>query len=429
MIWLQSLWKLAHHQADLFGENVSTTSRQYLPVLISACLLLVLSFGFRAGFGLFMQPMTEAREWGRDVLALALAIQNLSWGVFAIVAGGLADRYGNLRVLLTGVVLYAAGMYFMAFSASEWQIISTAGLMVGAGVAGTSFGIVLPSIARAVPEEKRGWALGVGTAAGSFGQFLVVPLIQFLVDDVGWLLALQIMGVAGLLMAAFTVPLAGYGGASTEQATPPVETGMLELARNAFGVRAYVLLVIGFFVCGFHVAFITVHMPGYVVDLGFPASIGAWSISLIGLCNVVGSYYSGSLCGKIAMRKILTWIYLGRAVVITLFLVFPITVPSILFFSAAMGFLWLATVPPTSGLVALFFGTRYMTYLYGIVFFSHQLGSFSGVWLGGWLYETYGNYNGIWILGVALGLIAAIAHWPIEERGHEDKLFNNPAAT
>lgn len=408
---------------------MSTTSRQYLPVLISACLLLVLSFGFRAGFGLFMQPMTEAREWGRDVLALALAIQNLSWGVFAIVAGGLADRYGNLRVLLTGVVLYAAGMYFMAFSASEWQIISTAGLMVGAGVAGTSFGIVLPSIARAVPEEKRGWALGVGTAAGSFGQFLVVPLIQFLVDDVGWLLALQIMGVAGLLMAAFTVPLAGYGGASTEQATPDVERGMLELARNAFGVRAYVLLVTGFFVCGFHVAFITVHMPGYVVDLGFPASIGAWSISLIGLCNVIGSYYSGSLCGKIAMRKILTWIYLGRAVVITLFLVFPITVPSILLFSAAMGFLWLATVPPTSGLVALFFGTRYMTYLYGIVFFSHQLGSFSGVWLGGWLYETYGNYNGIWMLGIALGLLAAFVHWPISEKDHQDQLFAQNTAT
>jgi len=397
--------------------------------LISACLLLVLSFGFRAGFGLFVQPMTEAREWGRDVLALALAIQNLSWGVFAIVAGGLADRYGNLRVLLAGVALYAAGMYFMAISASEWQIISTAGLMVGAGVAGTSFGIVLPSIARAVPEEKRGWALGVGTAAGSFGQFLVVPLIQFLVDGVGWLIALQIMGAAGLLMAIFTVPLAGYGGANNEQSAAPVETNMLELARNAFAVRAYVLLVTGFFVCGFHVAFITVHMPGYVVDLGFPAGIGAWSISLIGLCNVIGSYYSGSLCGKLAMRKILTWIYLGRAVVITLFLVFPITVPSILLFSAAMGFLWLATVPPTSGLVALFFGTRYMTYLYGIVFFSHQLGSFSGVWLGGWLYETYGNYNGIWLLGIALGLMAAIVHWPIAEQDHQDKLFSREAAT
>ncbi len=405
------------------------TNRHYLPVLISACLLLVLSFGFRAGFGLFMQPMTEAREWGRDVLALALAIQNLSWGVFAIIAGGLADRFGNLRVLLGGVALYASGMYLMAFSASEWQIISTAGLLVGAGVAGTSFGIVLPSIARAVPAEKRGWALGIGTAAGSFGQFLVVPIVQFAVDGVGWLLALQLMGAAGLLMAIFTVPLAAYGGAGNTEGAPNQETGLLQLTRNAFGVRAYVLLVVGFFVCGFHVAFITVHMPGYVVDLGFPASIGAWSISLIGLCNVVGSYYAGTLCGKIPMRKILSWIYFSRAIVITLFLAFPITVPSILLFSAAMGFLWLATVPPTSGLVALFFGTRYMTYLYGIVFFSHQLGSFTGVWLGGWLYERYGNYDAIWILGIALGLLAAIVHWPIEEQDHQALLFNRRAIT
>lgn len=407
-----------------------TTARHYLPVLISACLLLVLSFGFRAGFGLFMQPMTEAREWGRDVLALALAIQNLAWGVFAIIAGGLADRYGNLRVLLGGVAVYAAGMFLMAFSASEWQIISTAGLMVGAGIAGTSFGIVLPSIARAVPEEKRGWALGVGTAAGSFGQFLVVPLIQFLVDGVGWLLALQIMGAAGLLMAIFTLPLAAYGGANTDQtAADALDNGLLTLTRNAFGVRAYVLLVTGFFVCGFHVAFITVHMPGYVVDLGFPASIGAWSISLIGLCNVIGSYYSGTLCGKRPMRKILSTIYLGRAIVIAAFLILPVTVPSILLFSAAMGFLWLATVPPTSGLVALFFGTRYMTYLYGIVFFSHQLGSFSGVWLGGWLYETYGNYNGIWVLGIVLGVLAALMHWPIDEKSHQPALFAKQPAT
>lgn len=302
--------------------------------------------------------------------------------------------------------------------------------MVGAGIAGTSFGIVLPSIARAVPEEKRGWALGVGTAAGSFGQFLVVPLIQFLVDGVGWLLALQIMGAAGLLMAIFTLPLAAYGGANTDQtAADALDNGLLTLTRNAFGVRAYVLLVTGFFVCGFHVAFITVHMPGYVVDLGFPASIGAWSISLIGLCNVIGSYYSGTLCGKRPMRKILSTIYLGRAIVIAAFLILPVTVPSILLFSAAMGFLWLATVPPTSGLVALFFGTRYMTYLYGIVFFSHQLGSFSGVWLGGWLYETYGNYNGIWVLGIVLGVLAALVHWPIDEKSHQPALFAKQPAT
>lgn len=401
----------------------------YLPILISGCLLLVLSFGFRAGFGLFVPPITEAREWGRDVLALALAVQNLAWGVFAIIAGGLADRIGNLRVILGAVALYASGMYLMAWSSTELAIISTAGILVGAGVAGTSFGIVLPAIARAVPEERRGWALGIGTAAGSFGQFLVVPVMQAVVNQVGWFLALQYLGLAGLAMAVFALPLARYSG--TQQATSALDDrhfSLTQIAANALSVKPYVLLVCGFFVCGFHVAFITVHMPGYVIDLGFPAIVGAWSISLIGLCNVIGSYYSGTLCGKRPMRKILAAIYLGRALVIALFLVLPISQTSILLFSAAMGFLWLATVPPTSGLVAVFFGTRYMTFLYGIVFFSHQLGSFIGVWLGGWMYERYGNYDGIWLLGIVLGLLAAAIHWPIAEQDHQQVLYRTARA-
>lgn len=401
----------------------TSTTRNYLPVLFSACALLVLSFGFRAGFGLFVPPITEAREWGRDVLALALAIQNLAWGIFAVIAGGLADRYGNLRVILGAVVVYVAGMVLMAYSSTELAIISSAGLLVGAGVAGTSFGIVLPAIARAVPEEKRGWALGIGTAAGSFGQFLVVPVIQVLVDAFGWFMALHYLGLAGLCMAIFALPLASFGGPAPESGNDAPQTGLASLARNAFSVRAYLLLVLGFFVCGFHVAFITVHMPGYVIDLGFDPAIGAWSISLIGLCNVVGSFYSGTLCGRQPMRRILSVIYFSRALIIGLFLISPVSVPSILAFSAAMGFLWLATVPPTSGLVALFFGTRYMTFLYGIVFFSHQVGSFTGVWLGGWMYEHYGNYNGIWILGIILGIVAGLLHWPIDEKNHEARLY------
>lgn len=400
-----------------------TSSSQYLPILVCACLLLVLSFGFRAGFGLFVPPLTEARGWGRDVLALALAVQNLAWGVCAIIAGGLADRFGNRKVLLVAVALYASGMLLMAYSSTELAIISTAGLLVGAGVAGTSFGIVLPAMARAVPEEKRGWALGVGTAAGSFGQFLIVPFMQFLVDAVGWFMALHYLGLIGLSMALFAMPLSSFGGTAEEDLTGADKIRLGLLARNALGIRSYLLLVIGFFVCGFHVAFITVHMPGYVIDLGFPASIGAWSISLIGLCNIVGSYYAGTLCGRQSMRKILAVIYFSRAIVITLFLITPTSTGSILAFSAAMGFLWLATVPPTSGLVALFFGTRYMTFLYGIVFFSHQIGSFSGVWLGGWLYENYGSYDGIWYLGILLGLLAALLHWPISERDYQNELY------
>ena len=401
---------------------MAPSSRSYLPVLLSGCALLMLSFGYRAGFGLFIPPMAEAREWGRDVLALALAVQNLAWGVFAIVVGGLADRFGNRPVMLTAVGLYAAGMWLMAHATSEAAIISTAGLLVGAGVAGTAVGNVLPAIARAVPAEKRGWALGVGTAAGSFGQFLVVPGMQFLVDAIGWFAALQTLGLAALGMALLVLPLSRHGGAAQGEDKLVAALPLSTIAGNALRVPSYVLLVVGFFVCGFHVAFITVHMPGYVVDLGFSAAIGAWSISLIGLCNVFGSYFSGTLCGRLPMRKILATIYLARAVVITAFLLAPTSIVSILLFSAAMGLLWLATVPPTSGLVALFFGTRYMTFLYGIVFCSHQIGSFTGVWLGGWLYETYGSYDGIWIAGILLALAAAVLHWPIREREFHERL-------
>ena len=394
----------------------------YMPIIISGCALVLLSFGYRAGFGLFLQPMSEDREWGRDVLALALAVQNLAWGVFAIIAGGLVDRYGNSKVLFAGVCFYAVGMYAMAYSTSELAIVSTAGLLVGAGVAGTSFGIVLPVFARAVPEEKQGWALGIGTAAGSIGQFLVVPFMQFAVDFFGWFQALQYLGLSAFLMTLFILPLAKYGGPSKQEKEYKTSIPLLSVVKNAFKVRAYVLLVLGFYVCGFHLAFITVHMPSYLVDLGFSAYIGAWSISLIGLCNVFGAYYAGVICSNKSKPKILAAIYAGRAAAITLFLVFPISVASVLVFSAAMGFLWLATVPPTSALVAQFFGVRYMTLLYGIVFFSHQVGSFTGVWLGGWLYENSGSYNGVWMAGIILGFAAAGLHWMIAEKDYSDSL-------
>jgi len=342
----------------------------------------------------------------------------LAWGAFAVIAGGIADRYGNIKVMLVAVVLYASGMFMMSVSSTELQIISTAGLMIGAGIAGTSFGIVLPTIAKVVPPEKRGWAMGLGTAAGSFGQFLIVPVVQLVVESAGWFHALQYLGASGLLMAICVIPIAAAARNATPDPSQNIEFRFRDLLRNALKVRSYLLLIAGFFVCGFHLAFITVHMPAYVVDLGLPKSVGAWSISLIGLCNVFGSFYAGVLSGKKSMHKMLTYIYLSRAVAITLFIITPPSTVSVLTFSAAMGFLWLATVPPTSGLVALFFGTRYMTFLYGVVFFSHQLGSFCGVWLGGWVYETTGNYDGVWIAGIVLGLIAAVLHWPIKEQDY-----------
>ena len=392
-----------------------------LPVLVGGCLLLVLSVGYRAGFGIFLQPISASHGWGRDVLSLALAVQNLAWGVVAVFAGGLADRYGNLKVLFIGVGCYVAGMLGMAYASTALEMIATAGILVGAGIAGTAFGIVLPSLARAVPENRRGWVLGLGTAAGSFGQFLIVPLMQEAVDSAGWFRALHIISMSAFLMAIFALPLAPYGGAS-DTSGGDVEGSLFQIMMRALKVRSYRLLVSGFFVCGFHVAFITVHMPGYVVDLGFDPKIGAWSISLIGLCNIIGAYSSGILSGKPRKRTLLTAIYSGRVVAILLFLITPISLSSILIFSALMGFLWLATVPPTTGLVAVFFGTRYMAFLYGIVFLSHQIGSFIGVWLGGFLYEMFGNYNGIWVAGAVLGVIAAVLHWPIQENSHVLKL-------
>ena len=391
-----------------------------LPVVVGGCLLVMLSFGYRAGFGLFMQPMSEARGWGRDVLSMARAVQNLAWGGIAVLAGGIADRYGNLRVLLAGVVLYAGGMWGMSQVTTELGIISTAGLLVGAGVAGTSFGIVLPAFARAVPADRRAWALGLGTAAGSVGQFLVVPVIQELIGWVGWMQSLQILGLSAFVMVAFALPLASFSGAAEGGAAEPIP--MRQVLGLALGVRSYQLLVAGFFVCGFHVAFITVHMPAYLVDLGFTPRIGAWSISLIGLFNIVGAYVSGIASGRHPQRKILAGLYLGRVAAIGLFLAIPISLASVVVFSSLMGLLWLATVPPTSGLVAEFFGTRYMTLLYGLVFLSHQVGSFIGIWLGGWLYANVGNYNGIWIAGMILGAVAAALHWPIEERSHAAQL-------
>jgi predicted MFS family arabinose efflux permease len=409
------------------GPVKSTTQTPYL-LIICACALLALSFGYRSGFGLFLQPMSEAHGWGRDVLSMALAVQNLFWGLVTVVAGGIADKYGNLRVLLVGVLCYALGMWAMAYSVQEWQIISSAGLLVGAGIAGTSFGIVLPAMARAVPEERRAWALGIGTAAGSFGQFLVVPIMQELIQFGGWFQALQILGLSALVMGLLAIPLAPYGGPQDHSDKAQIEGSLTQILRRALGVRSYFLLVSGFFVCGFHVAFITVHMPGYIVDLGFDARVGAWSISLIGLFNVVGAYYSGIVSGRRPMHRILTFIYLARALVIGLFLIVPISLASILLFSACMGLLWLATVPPTSGLVARFFGTRYMTFLYGVVFLSHQLGSFSGVWLGGFLYLQFGSYLGIWLTGILLSLIAAALHWPIEEYDQSERLQAAPKA-
>ena len=384
-------------------------------LIASSCLLLLLSFGYRSGFGLFVKPVSEANGWGREVISMALAIQNLFWGVVSVFAGGLADRFGNVKVVIGGTLLYAGGMALMAGVDSPWLLHTSAGVLVGSGIAGTAFGIVLPAMARAVGEERRQWALGVGTAAGSLGQFAMVPIIQQLMDSFGWTIALYLLAGSALFMALLAMPLAPYSGAH-EGAAKLTDQSMRDALSEAFGHRSFRLLTFGFFVCGFHVAFIGAHLPAFLSDAGFEPRVGAWSISIIGLCNVFGAYYAGVISSKWSRRNVLVWIYLGRSVVITVFLLAPLTLTSVFIFSATMGFLWLATVPPTSGLVAVMFGTRYMALLFGVVFFSHQVGSFLGVWLGGWLYDRRGNYDLVWWTGVVLGLVAACLHWPISER-------------
>ena len=394
----------------------------YITVVIAGCILVMLSFGFRAGFGLFLEPMSIERNWGRDTLGLAFAVQNLAWGVCAVLAGGFADKYGSVRILLAGIFFYALGIGGMAYSTTQFTIISTAGLLVGAGIAGTSFGIILPVLIKLVPENKQGWALGVGTAAGSLGQFLVVPLVQVLIEANGWFQTLQILCLSTVGMVLFVLPIAKYGKVISQQDSKLPSLPIGEVVAIALRVPSYVLLVFGFFVCGFHLAFITVHMPAYLTDLGFSAYLGALSISIIGFCNIFGAYYAGVASSTFSKRRILIAIYLARAIAITFFLSVPISTFSVLIFSAVMGFLWLATVPPTSGLVAAFFGTRYMAFLYGIVFFSHQVGSFTGVWLGSWLYENFGSYDGVWIAGILLGLLAAVLHFYISEKNYSQKL-------
>ena len=305
-------------------------------LIVSSCLLIMMSFGFRASFGLFVKPISEFHTWGRDVIATALAIQNLSWGIVSVFAGGFADRYGNLKVILSAIALYAIGIFWMAFASDAWALSASAGALVGAGIAGTSFGIVIPALMRAVPEDRRQWVAGVGTAAGSMGQFLIVPFSQVLIDAFGWFSSLQILSAMTLLMVFLALPLAPYSGA-TEVNDKDNDQSIGEALREAFGHSHYILLVIGFFVCGFHLAFITVHMPAYLSDLGFSAKVAAMSLAIIGVSNMVGSYMAWVWSARFPKQTMLAWIYLLRALVIAIFIVLPPTIYSVVFFSIGMG--------------------------------------------------------------------------------------------
>ncbi|QRR35582.1 MFS transporter [Hydrogenophaga sp. YM1] len=382
-------------------------------VLLCGALIVTLSMGIRHGFGLWLQPITQAQGWTRETFAFALAVQNLAWGVFGIFAGMAADRFGAFRVLLVCAGLYALGLAGMALSTSTLSFALTTGVLIGAAQAGTTYAVIYGVIGRQIAAERRSWAMGVAAAAGSFGQFLMVPVEGWLIAGLGWQNALLVLAVAVLLIAPLAMGLREPGFAGSAPARR--EQTIAQALREAFQYRSFQLLMAGYFVCGFQVVFIGVHMPSYLKDNGLSPQVASYALALIGLFNVIGTYAAGALGQRIAKRHILAFIYLARALAIAGFLWAPLTPLSVYVFSSVMGLLWLSTIPPTNATVAQIFGVAHLSMLGGFVFFSHQIGSFLGVWLGGYLYDRTGSYDIVWYIAIALGVFAAIVNLPVRE--------------
>jgi len=383
-------------------------------VLLATGVVLTLAMGVRHGFGFWMQPISQANGWTRETYSLAQAMQNLMWGAFGPFAGMAADRFGTMRVVLVGAISYALGLVWMAVVTQPTLFVLGTGVLVGLGLACTAFGAVSGIIGRVAPPEKRSWAFGISGAASSFGQFMMMPIEQQLISAVGWQNAFYILGA---LIVLLMVPMALYlREPAVEHAHGPQQS-IREAASEALGNRSFLFLVAGYFVCGFQVVFIGVHLPAYLKDKGIGnPSVAVLALALIGLFNIFGSYYAGKLGGRFPKRYLLSTIYFSRSVVISLFLLAPLMPASVYIFAAAMGVLWLSTVPLTNGIIAGVFGVKHMSMLAGIVFFSHQLGSFLGVWLGGYLYTSTGSYDVVWGIAIALGVMSGLINLPINER-------------
>ncbi len=383
-------------------------------VVIAGCLISFLTFGPRSAMGFFQLPVLEDNQWDRTTFGLAMAIQNLMWGLGQPVFGAIADRYGTGRVLVMSAILYALGLVTMAWAPTPLWLHIGAGALVGLGIAAGSFGILLAAFARRVSAENRSLVFGLGTAAGSAGMFVFAPLSQAMIASLGWADTLVYFAAFMGLIPIAAVALRGKPDTSAEASE--FRQGVRDALAQAFAHKSYLLLTAGFFVCGFQVAFITAHFPAYISDLGLAQKWAVIAIMAIGFFNIIGCLASGVIGQRYSKRKFLTYLYIGRSIVVTIFILTPATPFTVVTFSIVMGLMWLSTVAPTNGLVAVMFGTANLGMLGGIVFLSHQIGSFLGVWLGGWLYDLYGTYEPVWWLGVALGLFAAIVHWPIEER-------------
>ena len=381
-------------------------------VLVASSVLLTLSLGLRHGFGLFLQPMSADLHWGRETFSFAMAVQNLVWGAATPFAGMLADRFGAHRVALLCGLLYAAGLYTMAHTTTPLALALSAGVLIGLGLSGVSFSTVAGVLGRTFPAEKRSMALGISAAAGSFGQFALLPFTQLLLSSLGWYGALIALAATALLMAPLAVVMYDRVGGVVHT----FQQSASQAIREAMGHRGYVLLTVGFFVCGFQVVFVGVHLPAYLADKGMPPHVAVTALALIGLFNIVGTWTTGWLGSRMPKRYILSFIYFARAVVFALFFLLPLSAMSVYLFAVALGLLWLSTVPPTNGIVAGVFGVRYLAMLAGVTFFSHQIGSFLGAWLGGKLFDTTGSYDVVWWLSIALGVAAGLINLPIDER-------------
>jgi MFS family permease len=387
-------------------------------VIVCGCLIAMVSFGPRSALGFFLTPLSSTNGWGREVFAFAVAIQNLLWGVGQPFAGAVADRFGTDRVLMIGAVFYAAGLALMAHSTTPGMIDLSAGVLIGLGLSGCSFNIVLGAFGKLLPEKSRSMAFGIGTAAGSFGQFLFSPVAVAIMDATTWQVALYAFASVILVIIPLAAALATppQQVANSSAPTPAAQNSLKVALAEAFGHRSYVLLVLGFFTCGFQLAFITVHLPSYLIDRGLSAEIGGWTLAVIGLFNIVGSLTSGYLGNRMPRRYILSFIYIARALAVVAFISLPASPVTTLIFGAVTGLLWLSTVPPTSSLVAVMFGTRWLAMLFGFAFFSHQVGGFLGVWLGGLVFEYSGSYDPVWWLSVVFGVLSALINLPIVEK-------------
>jgi predicted MFS family arabinose efflux permease len=393
--------------------NTTKTSLPLARILICGGLIVTLSMGIRHGFGLWLQPITQANGWTREAFALAIAVQNISWGIAGIFAGMAADRFGAFRVLLVCALLYALGLVGMAHATTPLMFSLSTGVLLGMAQAGTTYAVIFGVIGRNVSAERRSWAMGIAAAAGSFGQFLMVPVEGFLIARFGWQEALVILGAAALLIVplAFALREPGFAGTTAVKRDQTIGQALAE----AFKYPSFQLLMAGYFVCGFQVVFIGVHLPSYLKDHGLSPQVASYALALVGLFNVFGTYIAGTLGQRMPKKNILSFIYFARAVVITVFVMAPLSPTSVYLFAATMGLLWLSTVPPTTAAVASIFGIQHLSMLGGFVFFSHQIGSFLGVWLGGYLYDRTGSYDVVWMITIALGVFAGLVNLPVKE--------------